>query len=116
MQDDLKKEIKKEIKIENKILKDKVDVKKIEIPGGWPQWGTGRAQRQVQDADISVLEARIAAIEARLGLAEPFIDQTLRPDLRHGALYEEEDYEEMFQRTGRRGGPKRALDTPQGGW
>lgn len=102
--------------MDGKPIKDKVDVKKIEIPGGWPQWGTGRAKRQVQDADISVLEARIAALEARLGLAEPFIEESLRPDLRQGGLSEEEDYEEMFRRTGRRPGPKRALDTPQGGW
>ncbi|MGD9938054.1 MAG: M6 family metalloprotease domain-containing protein [Methanoregulaceae archaeon] len=113
---EIKKDLVKEIKMDGKPIKDKVDVKKIEIPGGWPQWGTGRAKRQVQDADISVLEARIAALEARLGLAEPFIEESLRPDLRQGGLSEEEDYEEMFRRTGRRPGPKRALDTPQGGW
>ena len=113
---ELKKDQIKELKIENKVLKDKVDVKKIEIPGGWPKGGTTRPKRQFQDADISVLEARIAALEARLGLAEPFIDETLRPDLREGGLSEEEDYEEIFRRTGRRSGQKRALDTPQGGW
>ncbi|MEN6518936.1 MAG: M6 family metalloprotease domain-containing protein [Methanospirillum sp.] len=110
----------KELKIETKLLKDKTDTyKKIEIPGlpgepGIPGW-SGRARAGgSQDPEMSVLESRVTALEARLGLAEPFIEAALRPDLSQGGLCEEPDFAE--QGTGRPIGSKRSLDSPQGGW
>ena len=39
---------------------------------------------------LAELEARVAALEAQLGAAEPFIEEELRPDLLSGLLGEEE--------------------------
>jgi immune inhibitor A len=41
------------------------------------------------------LDARVAALEARLASIEPFIDQTQRPDLTQSALQDEADIEEI---------------------
>jgi immune inhibitor A len=43
------------------------------------------------------LEARLAAVEARLAAIEPFIDQSQRPDLTYSALQDEADIEQIRQ-------------------
>lgn len=59
--------------------------KPFDLPGGGfePPIGGGFSPQS--------LEARLAAVEARLGQAQPFISSELRPDLGGGALAGEED-------------------------
>ncbi|HEU0248529.1 MAG TPA: M6 family metalloprotease domain-containing protein [Gaiellaceae bacterium] len=55
------------------------------------RWETGLAgaEAQAEAASLAELEARVAALEAQLGAAEPFIEEELRPDLLSGLLGEE---------------------------
>lgn len=55
-------------------------------------WGMPR------DEGTQGLEARVAALESALQILEPFIGAELRPDLSHGALASEPDYEEVQAR------------------
>ena len=64
---------------------DKQADKQIDIPGG----GFGRP-----GGGIMSVEQRLAQLEAQLGFMQPFIDQSIRPDLSQGALQGEEDTEE----------------------
>lgn len=58
------------------------------------------------------LEARVAALESRLGQAQPFIGQQLRPELEEGAYAEESDVGEKEQERIEDPFEKRLLDTP----
>src|SRR3954447_6643090 len=75
----------KEIKEGGKEIKES-----IERPGGGgggeQSRGGGAAEHTVTD-----LEARVSALEAQFGAAQPFIGEELRPDLSAGAYEHEED-------------------------
>ncbi|HET7508507.1 MAG TPA: M6 family metalloprotease domain-containing protein [Solirubrobacterales bacterium] len=58
------------------------------------------------------LEARVAALEERLGQAQPFIGRQLRPDLEEGAFAEESDVGEKEQERIEDPFEKRLLDSP----
>jgi immune inhibitor A len=58
-----------------------------DFPGGV---SAAAAAQEGAAASVAELEARIAALEAALGLGEPFIEQALRPDLTRSALAEED--------------------------
>jgi len=60
-----------------------------EFPGGLPAASLGAEQ-----FGASSLDTRLAALENRLRSIEPFIDASLRPDLRQSALADEEDVKE----------------------
>lgn len=45
--------------------------------------------------EISNLEARVSALEAKVGGVEPFIDESMRPDLRTSALASEDDVDQL---------------------
>jgi immune inhibitor A len=63
------------------------------------EFGFGRRGAPGQSApfDQPSLEARVAALEARLAGAEPFIGAELRPDLAYGALAGEDDADQIQQ-------------------
>jgi immune inhibitor A len=121
-----KKELKKDINQEKLVHKDLKDIKmdKSEYkelsdtrPTTWPQMRGADIRSGGQETELSVLETRVSALEARLGLAEPFIEAALRPDLSQGALFEEPDVTDQGgPRVGRPISSKRSLDAPQGGW
>ena len=70
--------------------------------GGLPGGFRGGFSSQ-EDSRIASLEARVSALEARLGQAgggggaSPFIGSDLRPDLSEGALSEEQDYSQLHE-------------------
>jgi immune inhibitor A len=85
------KEIKepKEIKERKEIKEKDKDIEKPAEGFGTPEqgsYGTGS------------IEARVAALEARMSALEPFIGGSLRPDLRQSALAGEEDLQELHTR------------------
>jgi immune inhibitor A len=57
-------------------------------PGGWGE--TAPAEEEIA-ATVADLEARVAALEATAGLTEPFIEESLRPDLTMSAFVDEEE-------------------------
>jgi immune inhibitor A len=63
-------------------------------------------------SSVEDLEARLAALEARLGQAQPFISSELRPDLSGGAVAEEEDVGQKDQERLEGQFEKRLLDVP----
>ncbi|MBZ0114898.1 MAG: M6 family metalloprotease domain-containing protein [Thermoanaerobaculia bacterium] len=73
------------------------------VDGGFPSGGASTP---------GALEARVAALEARVGGVEPFIDASLRPDLRTSALASEEDVAQLDTEV-RKGSAqaKRSFDT-----
>ena len=73
--------------------KDKDFEKPGEKPGDLPG-NFGATSAGLGQSGAGNLEARLAALENRLGSIEPFIDASLRPDLRRSALAAEEDVEE----------------------
>lgn len=88
---DLRKDVKefKEFKEFEKPVKEKD--KDAERPGSWPG-GELRAPGWWQGlSGAGDLESRVAALEAQIAALEPFIDASLRPDLRGSALNSEED-------------------------
>jgi immune inhibitor A len=79
-----RKEIDKTIK---EIDKRKDAEKGMDRPGGG---GFGLMYQEGDPSGLTDLEARLELIEARLASIEPFIDESLRPDLRQSALADEE--------------------------
>ena len=62
--------------------------------GGFGRPGEWSAPAQADDeiaATIVDLDARVTALEAAAGLTEPFIEESLRPDLTRSALSDEEE-------------------------
>lgn len=95
----------KEIKEKEFKEKDKDLVEnRFEPPGGFEPPIRGGVAPEA-------LEARLAAIEARLGQAQPFISSELRPDLTGGAFAAEEDVGADQERLEGRF-EKRLLDVP----
>ena len=89
------------------------DGKFVEGPGGRP-FGSAASGTHEQTTWEQEVEARLSALEAQAGAQEPFIDESLRPDLRTGALAGEEDVQHM-QRSMATGAAqaKREFDTKQ---
>jgi immune inhibitor A len=77
----------KEVKEGGKDFKEGKEI--FERPGGG-FGGFGQAPSEGA-GDLGALEARVAALEAQLGGTEPFIDESLRPDLSRGAYEAEPD-------------------------
>jgi immune inhibitor A len=83
----------KDFKESEKPIKEKD--KDAEKPGEWPGGGGfGRAPEQAPYG-AGDLEMRVAALEARLAVIQPFIDASIRPDLRQSALSSEEDLQDL---------------------
>jgi immune inhibitor A len=103
----------KEFKEKDKEIKEKD--KDFEKPG--EGGGFGRQMPEQGPYGPANLEARITALEARMSVIEPFIDASLRPDLREGALAGEEDIEGIRPPL-REGTPqsKRFMDSKQREW
>lgn len=107
------KEKDKEFKEKDKEFKEKD--KDFEKPG--EGGGVGRQIPEQGLYGAASIEARVATLEARMSVIEPFIDASLRPDLREGALAGEEDIERT--RTPLREGTpqsKRLIDSKQREW
>jgi len=90
----------KEIKERGKELKEPKEIKEQRekpsatekaLDGKWGRPGRGAPCEEGATGDLSYLDARLSAVEARLAALEPFIAGDLRPDLREGALRYEED-------------------------
>jgi len=96
----------KEVLGENKWDRDK---HLVEVPDDWRDRFDPRIRG---GGDIGSLEARVAALESRLGQAQPFISRELRPDLSGGALAAEEDVERSDQERLEDRLEKRLLDVP----
>ncbi|HEX6664976.1 MAG TPA: M6 family metalloprotease domain-containing protein [Solirubrobacterales bacterium] len=64
------------------------------------------------EGSVEALEARLAALEARLGQVQPFISSELRPDLSGGAYAAEGDVAEQDQDRLESRFEKRLLDVP----
>jgi len=73
--------------------KDKDAEKPIDGGGGFG--GSGAPSGSRRHSGMADLESRLAALEARISSIEPFIDTTLRPDLRQSALSGEADLSEI---------------------
>jgi len=69
--------------IENKLGDGKFSDGKFGEGGGGGGWGRTMAGNETQGTS---LEARVAQLEAIIGQIQPFIDQSIRPDLSQGAL------------------------------
>jgi immune inhibitor A len=81
----------------------------FERPPLEPPFGRGAGEAE---GSVEALEARLAALEARLGQVQPFISSELRPDLTGGAYAAEGDVAEQDQdRLGSRF-EKQLLDVP----
>ncbi len=87
----------------DRLLIDEPRYKKPGLPFGPP---SGDA------TSLAGLEARLAAVEARLGQAQPFISSELRPDLSGGAFAAEGDVKEKDQERIDSPLEKRLLDVP----
>lgn len=79
---------------------------------------SGPSQQQSQQPDQGgweqQVEGRLASLESQIGAASPFIDESLRPDLREGALAGEDDLPAMHQKmTSGAAQAKRSFDTKQ---
>ena len=72
--------------------KDKDAEKPVDRLGGG---GLGRMLPEQEAYGAHDLETRVAALECRLAGIEPFIDASLRPDLRQSALSSEEDLQDL---------------------
>jgi len=80
-----------------------------EPPREWPrEWPFERPG----GGSLEGLEARLSALESKLGQAQPFIGRQLRPDLDKGAFAEEADVGEKAQERLEDPFEKRLLDTP----
>jgi immune inhibitor A len=77
-----------------------------------PEWPRERFEKPFERPGAEGLEARVAALEAKLGQAQPFIGRQLRPDLEQGAFAEESDVGAKEQERIEDPFEKRLLDTP----
>jgi immune inhibitor A len=110
------KDIKDKERKEFKEFKEKD--KDFEKPGegggfGGGGFGSGGAGGQIQlRGGPADLESRVAALEQHVASGEPFIDASLRPDLRQGALSQEDDLSQIqAQMQAGAADAKRAYDT-----
>lgn len=78
---------------------------------GWPR-PREPFERFLGGGSLEGLEARLSALEAKLGQAQPFIGRQLRPDLEEGAFAEEADVGEKEQERIEDPFEKRLLDAP----
>lgn len=104
----------KEIK-ERKDMYEKLSEKLYD----WQDWQDrlGRSGGMLPEpvtSDMNTLNTRLLGLEARVAAIEPFIDASLRPDLRQSALASEEDLQDIHKQM-REGAAnaKRLYDSPQ---
>jgi hypothetical protein len=91
-----RKEMKEFSKIERKEIKEiDKNVKEIDKRKDNEGWPGGFGSHTGYQRNEFSIESRIEALESQMGAIEPFIDAHLRPDLREGALIDDDEIRQM---------------------
>jgi immune inhibitor A len=94
---------------------DKLDKRPDTLGDWWRRFGVAPTGEEDATSELAALRERVAALEARLAVGQPFIGQALRPDLSQGAFLEEEDLPRTQTKAITDVFEKRLLDAPPTG-